>query len=347
MSPRSTKLVSRKSSLLATALAFAAIGLTALPAAALPPHLGGLSPRNAMMSAPVQVPHVVGNTLPGVGAQIGGALKQAPHQVGKTLPGAGAQIGGILKQTPHQVGPTVPGAGSQIGGLLNQPPHQVGPSVPGAGSQIGALLNQPPHQVGPTLPGAGSQLGGLLNQPPHQVGPTLPGAGSQLGGLLNQPPHQVGPTLPGAGPQIGGILNQPPNVITGPSGPSKPVDDVCPFNPLKCQKPDPVPTGNSGGTPSQDPGSMPSIPGGGLSFPSGDGGAVASFTPPAFDQPDGTAATATGVARRPATVATAPCNCLTKQYLDDGSVLFRDLCTKEAAVATPAEEAQIKAALAR
>jgi hypothetical protein len=38
------------------------------------------------------------------------------------------------------------------------------------------------------------------------------------------------------------------------------------------------------------------------------------------------------------TVATpAPCNCLTKQYLDDGSVLFKDLCTKEAAMATPDE----------
>ena len=35
--------------------------------------------------------------------------------------------------------------------------------------------------------------------------------------------------------------------------------------------------------------------------------------------------------------ATAPCNCLTKQYLDDGSVLFKDLCTKEAAMATPDE----------
>lgn len=32
-----------------------------------------------------------------------------------------------------------------------------------------------------------------------------------------------------------------------------------------------------------------------------------------------------------------PCNCLTKRYLDDGSVLFTDLCTKEQAMATPAE----------
>jgi hypothetical protein len=31
----------------------------------------------------------------------------------------------------------------------------------------------------------------------------------------------------------------------------------------------------------------------------------------------------------------APCTCLTKSYLQDGSVLFKDVCTKEAAVATP------------
>lgn len=45
------------------------------------------------------------------------------------------------------------------------------------------------------------------------------------------------------------------------------------------------------------------------------------------------------VASAPVATATtpAPCNCLTKQYLQDGSVLFTDLCTKEEAMATPAE----------
>jgi hypothetical protein len=37
------------------------------------------------------------------------------------------------------------------------------------------------------------------------------------------------------------------------------------------------------------------------------------------------------------TTAAANCNCLTKEYLPDGSVLFKDLCTKEAAMATPDE----------
>jgi hypothetical protein len=38
-----------------------------------------------------------------------------------------------------------------------------------------------------------------------------------------------------------------------------------------------------------------------------------------------------------ATTPTAPCTCLTKRYLEDGSVLFKDVCTKEAAMATPDE----------
>jgi hypothetical protein len=34
-------------------------------------------------------------------------------------------------------------------------------------------------------------------------------------------------------------------------------------------------------------------------------------------------------------VAATNCNCLTKQYQTDGSVIFRDVCTHEAAMATP------------
>jgi hypothetical protein len=37
------------------------------------------------------------------------------------------------------------------------------------------------------------------------------------------------------------------------------------------------------------------------------------------------------------TTSPAPCTCLTKRYLQDGSVLFKDLCTKEEAMATPEE----------
>jgi hypothetical protein len=43
----------------------------------------------------------------------------------------------------------------------------------------------------------------------------------------------------------------------------------------------------------------------------------------------------------------APCNCLTKQYLQDGSVLFQDNCTKEAAIMPPAQQANGPAPTAR
>jgi hypothetical protein len=36
-------------------------------------------------------------------------------------------------------------------------------------------------------------------------------------------------------------------------------------------------------------------------------------------------------------VAQPICNCLTKQVLDDGSVLFQDICSKETTLATPVE----------
>ena len=44
-------------------------------------------------------------------------------------------------------------------------------------------------------------------------------------------------------------------------------------------------------------------------------------------------------------VASEPCNCLTKQYQSDGSVIFRDVCTHEAAMATKEDlQAQAQAA---
>jgi hypothetical protein len=43
---------------------------------------------------------------------------------------------------------------------------------------------------------------------------------------------------------------------------------------------------------------------------------------------------ATRVSAPVATMPAAPCNCLTKQYLQDGSVLFKDVCTKEEALAS-------------
>ena len=43
------------------------------------------------------------------------------------------------------------------------------------------------------------------------------------------------------------------------------------------------------------------------------------------------------VAARPS-VPAGNCNCLTKEYMQDGSVVFKDLCTKESAVASPNDQ---------
>ena len=46
----------------------------------------------------------------------------------------------------------------------------------------------------------------------------------------------------------------------------------------------------------------------------------------------------------PAAQAAAPtCNCLTKEYLPDGNILFKDLCTKEAAMTVNAPQEQAEA----
>ena len=53
-------------------------------------------------------------------------------------------------------------------------------------------------------------------------------------------------------------------------------------------------------------------------------------------QPAAAVAVAPVAAAPVAQVAAAePCNCLTKQTLPDGSVLFQDICTKESAIAAP------------
>jgi hypothetical protein len=50
-----------------------------------------------------------------------------------------------------------------------------------------------------------------------------------------------------------------------------------------------------------------------------------------------TVSTGVSTAQPVMNTAAAPCNCLTKEYLQDGSVLFKDLCTKEAALLTVEE----------
>lgn len=106
------------------------------------------------------------------------------------------------------------------------------------------------------------------------------------------------------------IVN-PPKPLPGPIVPVKPID-ICVIMPSKCVKPvvvNPV---------------------------------IVAPAPVVVEE-------ATHVIARPERVTveapTANCNCLTKQYQSDGSVIFRDVCTHEAAMATQADlQAQAQAA---
>jgi hypothetical protein len=120
--------------------------------------------------------------------------------------------------------------------------------------------------------------------------------------------------------------NHPVKISIGQLG----AKNICALIPSKC-----APGGGTGPTPTPTP--MPS----GGQYPSGGAGGVVLVTPPVVIHDQGTViATSRSVAAatvNQAVAVTQPCNCLTKQYLDDGSVLFNDICTKEAAVATPAD----------
>ena len=46
------------------------------------------------------------------------------------------------------------------------------------------------------------------------------------------------------------------------------------------------------------------------------------------------------VAPAPVAAVAAPCTCLTKEYTPEGAVLFKDICTNEAAINPPAQAPQ-------
>jgi hypothetical protein len=170
-------------------------------------------------------------------------------------------------------------------------------------------------------PGASVYPGGAKAVPGVQNAPgasTYPGAKTHvISSVQNVPGNSIygnstgtgqGGTGPGGGPSQGG---------TGPDG------------------------GPSQGGTGVGPGGVGPKPSGQI-YPPGGIGRVVVVAPPAVYQAPvhvfTDAATAPVYqAARPnvATANTAPCNCLTKQYLDDGSVLFQDICTKETALATP------------
>jgi hypothetical protein len=261
--------MSRKSSLLAAALGFAAIGSSFVPATAMPSmHPGDIR----------QIPH----PAPPAGALT--SIQPGSHIL---LPQVATKPGAVLKP-----------------GNLKEP-LPVG--------QSGGVLK--PGNLKEPLPGG--QAGGILK--PGNLKEPLPGG-------------QIGPVGQVGGPFGGGI------------------DNICLLNKFKCPpagQPGPGGTPQPGNpTPGQQ-GSGPSFPmPAGQIYPTGGPGPVVVLAQPVAVQapaPVAVGTATTGIvtsATRPAQAAAEPCNCLTKQYLTDGSVLFRDICTKEAALATPAAQVQ-------
>jgi hypothetical protein len=186
-------------------------------------------------------------------------------------------------------------------------------------------------------PGAGSSAGSsgghtIFGMKIPSVTPSttvkFPNAGPKILATPN-------PTNPGVGPKVGGIdkLKLPPLGGIGSKIPTLP-------------PPPPPPPPQKTGDHDHDRDHDHDHPWGGT-------GPVVVVAPPTtvVDQPT-TVVAPRLVTSRYAPIsraaATEPCNCLTKQYLADGSVVFQDICTKEAAIANPAAlNAQVQAPTAQ
>jgi hypothetical protein len=149
---------------------------------------------------------------------------------------------------------------------------------------------------------------------------------------LNQPvtqlPHPNQPVLNKP------ILNKPIDfkpIYVPSKQPVKPIPvDLCVIAPSKCKSPpnNPPPNGGNGGKGGKGPIVIIAPPPVLIAPPP----TIISRPQPVYvPRPVAVQAPSAAVANVP---ANAPTTCLTKQYQDDGSVVFRDVCTGEAAIAT-------------
>lgn len=159
---------------------------------------------------------------------------------------------------------------------------------------------------------------------------TMPAAALPLSGYLN-----------GSGGQfhkpVGELGNKPVEVGHGPVvNPNHPPIHICPLYSPECKGPPRAnpnpPAGGHGPIVVNPPPVIVAAP-----------PIVVAAPPPVIARPQPVYAARPMQAQAPSTNANPkaasgePCNCLTKQYQQDGSVVFRDLCTHEAAMATQAD----------
>lgn len=159
---------------------------------------------------------------------------------------------------------------------------------------------------------------------------TIPAAALPLSGYLN-----------GSGGQfhkpIGEFGNKPVEAGHGPvMNPNHPPIHICPLYSPECKGPPRAnpnpPAGGHGAVVINRPPVIVAAP-----------PVVVAAPLPVIAQPQPVYAArpmqrqAPSTSANPTVASDEPCNCLTKQYLQDGSVVFRDLCTHEAAMATQAD----------
>jgi len=161
---------------------------------------------------------------------------------------------------------------------------------------------------------------------------TMPAAALPLSGYLNGSAGQFHKP-------IGELGNKPVVVGHGPVvNPNHPPIHICPLYSPECKGPpkaNPNPNPPAGGHGPIVVNPPPVI----VAAPP----IVVTAPPPVIARPQPVYAGRPMHAQAPSTNASPnvasgePCNCLTKQYQQDGSVVFRDLCTHEAAIATQAD----------
>ena len=164
---------------------------------------------------------------------------------------------------------------------------------------------------------------------------TMPAAALPLSGF--HPNKPIGP--------IGEIGNRPIEGGHGPvvnPNPNHPPFHICPFSSPECNGPPRAnpnpnpnpPTGGHGPVVINPPPVIIAPPPVVVAAPlPGFAGPQPAYAPRPMPMP----AQAPSAAANPSAAAAPSCNCLTKQYQQDGSVVFRDLCTHEAAMATQAD----------
>ena len=223
-------------------------------------------------------------------------------------------------------------------------------SMPAAASPFSQFIHDSPmstqvipHQGGPI----GSQIGGNVIQKPQVPTPVTSGAASQKPGSITQKGPVPMSGSASSSPYISQTVgNQPLKVpmATNPPLPPCMVTQTC----------KPIPPCEAGCHPNPPPAST----GPNVSINIGRPPVVYGSAPIAMAPTPMVAQQPVMIPRQPAAVqsqpvaaaapaAAEPASCLSKQYLNDGSALFRDNCTGEAAIATPAQlqaQAQSRAA---